>query len=253
VDRKDQRLFFKTAGSGELNSEAAMTRFFDNRGLSAEVLLYETLPTPDNTSGDGSAQRDWLITREVAGEDCTKEMYLSDPKRLCEKMAAILHLLRTQSLENCPIPTRTDTYIAKAWSKCSRILSDTTEHLNSPDDIALTKDIDVHYYTDRFGAASVQDIAKVFQTCKQSLTSDTLVHGDYCLPNIILDNWRFSGFVDLDCSGISDQHIDVFWALWTLQYNLGTHDYDDRFLDAYGREHINEAALRAVAAAEVFG
>ena len=85
------------------------------------------------------------------------------------------------------------------------------------------------------------------------LKNDTLLHGDYCLPNILLDNWRFSGFIDLDSGGIGDRHVDLFWGIWTLFFNLKTNAYRDRFLDAYGRDRVDEEILRLIAAIEVFG
>ena len=85
------------------------------------------------------------------------------------------------------------------------------------------------------------------------LKADTLLHGDYCLPNIMLDNWRFSGFIDLDTGGIGDRHIDLFWGIWSLNFNLKTNQYRDRFLDAYGRELINEDLFPVISAFEVFG
>ena len=69
----------------------------------------------------------------------------------------------------------------------------------------------------------------------------------------MLDNWKFTGFVDLDSGGVGDRHIDIFWGIWTLWFNLKTNKYNDRFMDAYGREKIEEDLLRTVAAAEVFG
>ncbi|MFQ9414901.1 MAG: phosphotransferase [Bifidobacterium pseudocatenulatum] len=48
-----------------------------------------------------------------------------------------------------------------------------------------------------------------------------------------------SGFVDLDCAGVGDRHVDVYWALWTLWFNLHTDAYGDRLLDAYGRDLID--------------
>jgi kanamycin kinase len=69
----------------------------------------------------------------------------------------------------------------------------------------------------------------------------------------MLDNWRFSGFIDVGNGGIGDRHVDLFWGAWTLNFNLGTDAYKDRFLDAYGRDLVNEDALRTIAAAEVFG
>jgi kanamycin kinase len=85
------------------------------------------------------------------------------------------------------------------------------------------------------------------------LKTDTLLHGDYCLPNIILNDWEFSGFIDLDHGGVGDRHVDIFWATWTLAWNLKTHNYRERFFDAYGRDKVDEDMLRVVAAVEVFG
>ena len=85
------------------------------------------------------------------------------------------------------------------------------------------------------------------------LQQDVLLHGDYCLPNVILDNWQFSGFVDVDSGGVGDRHIDLFWGIWSLGFNLKTQAYRDRFLDAYGRDRVDTEMLRVVAAAEVFG
>ena len=85
------------------------------------------------------------------------------------------------------------------------------------------------------------------------LKTDVLLHGDYCLPNIMLDNWQLSGFIDLDAGGIGDRHIDLFWGMWSLGFNLKTDRYRDRFLDAYGRDQVNEDVFRVIAAAEVFG
>ena len=89
--------------------------------------------------------------------------------------------------------------------------------------------------------------------CRSLLQRDCLLHGDYCLPNILLDGWRFSGFIDLGNGGVGDRHIDLFWGVWTLQYNLKTPRYGSRFLDAYGRDKVDEALLTAIAAAECFG
>ena len=88
---------------------------------------------------------------------------------------------------------------------------------------------------------------------RDAFQNDTLIHGDYCLPNLLFDGWRFSGFIDLGSGGVGDRHIDLFWGAWTLFYNLKTDAYRDRFFDAYGRDRIDFDRLKAVAAAETFG
>ena len=85
------------------------------------------------------------------------------------------------------------------------------------------------------------------------LKKEVLLHGDYCLPNIILNNWKFSGYIDLGCGGIGDRHIDVLWGIWTLNYNLGTATYTGRFIDVYGRDMIEPEKLRMIAAMEMIG
>ena len=64
---------------------------------------------------------------------------------------------------------------------------------------------------------------------------------------------RFSCFIDLAMAGLGDKHIDLYWALWSLQYNLGTEKYTDYFLDLYGRENFEYDMLRVIAAFEAFG
>lgn len=96
------------------------------------------------------------------------------------------------------------------------------------------------------------DAHRIAAEAAGELRTDALLHGDYCLPNVILDDWRFSGFIDFDHAGLSDRHIDVFWGAWTLWFNLHTSAYCSRFLDAYGRDVIDEGKLAAIAAMECF-
>ena len=69
----------------------------------------------------------------------------------------------------------------------------------------------------------------------------------------MLDNWKFTGFIDVGAGGIADRHIDVLWGLWTMMFNLHTTKYTDRFIDVYGREKIDRELLRCVAAMEMIG
>lgn len=72
---------------------------------------------------------------------------------------------------------------------------------------------------------------------------DVLLHGDYCLPNLIMRDFQLEGFIDLGYGGIGDLHYDLYWGIWTLQYNLGSDDYKDIFLDHYGRSDVDPERL----------
>jgi len=222
VDR-DGGYFLKCAAAGTLAREAEMTRYYHGKGLSAEVLRYI------------AGERDWLLTRKLPGEDCTARRHLDQPERLCDILAERLALLHSLDYSGCPEPNHTDRYLAQAKKNY------------------LKGDYDSSHFPDSYGYASAAEALHVIETRGQLLRRDTLLHGDYCLPNVLLDGWAFSGFVDLGGGGVGDRHVDIFWALWSLWFNLKTGKYRERFIDAYGRANVDEEMLRIVAAVEVFG
>lgn len=66
----------------------------------------------------------------------------------------------------------------------------------------------------------------------KSSSSDgkSFVHGDLCLPNILVKNGKLNGFLDLDNCGLGDPWEDYAMAVWSLEYNLGTREYTSDFL-----------------------
>jgi kanamycin kinase len=215
-------LYLKSAPKGTLQKEAALDQYFHSFGMGPEVLEYE------------SHDRDWLLTRAVPGEDCTHRDYLADPKRLADTMAQMLWQLHHQDHTACPEQNHTARYIARAREN----------YAASRYDAAL--------FPDNWGYTSPEKAWAVVEKNAKYLKTDTLLHGDYCLPNIMLDNWKPSGFIDLGGAGVGDKHIDLFWGAWTLNFNLKTDIWSPRFLDAYGRANFEPEMLRVVAAFEVF-
>ena len=74
------------------------------------------------------------------------------------------------------------------------------------------------------------------------LRKDALVHGDCCLPNLFFSP-EGCRFIDLGDAGAGDRHIDLYWACWSMTYNLKTDRYTARLLDAYGRDRIDPSRL----------
>ena len=119
-------------------------------------------------------------------------------------------------------------------------------------------DMDGGYYDEtvlmtRYPIQSRQEAWQIMQTYQERLKADTLIHGDYCLPNVVLDEKDVTTLIDVSLAGVGDKHIDLYWAVWSLQYNLKTDAYTDYFLDCYGRENFDEEMLQVIAAFEVFG
>ncbi len=215
--------YLKTAEKGSLGREAEITRYFGEKGLAAKVLDYL------------SEDRDWLLTARVPGEDCTHATYLADPKRLCDLLASVLRELHETDHAACPVPDRM------------------TEYFGTVDANYQMGMFDPIYLPAHLHRLSADEAYRLVDENRHRFKADALLHGDYCLPNIMLDGWRFSGFVDVDHGGVGDRHIDLYWGVWTLAFNLKTSQYGSRFLDAYGRDVLEPELLDVIGAAEAFG
>lgn len=217
---KDGGYYLKATQKGALLPEAELAKYFHGKNLAPEVLAYI------------SAERDFMLTARARGEDMTHAQYLAEPKKLCDKLAELLRALHEQDFSACPVRDHTARYLETARKNRENGVFDLS-------------------FAPEFRQA---DEAYAYLTSNAHMLKDeVLLHGDYCLPNIMLDDWSFAGFIDVGNGGVGDRHVDLYWGAWTLGFNLGTDAYRERFLDAYGRDKIEEEKLRLIAAAEVFG
>lgn len=216
----DSGLYLKSAPKGSLDREALMTDYFHHKGMGARVLKYV------------SAECDWLLTEEMCGDDCLYAGYLAEPERLCDTTAELLRTLHDTDASDCPVTLVQENIIAAADQNYRRG--------------AFNEWI----FSGCEGFDSAEQAWKEICRNGHLLTCDCLIHGDYCLPNIILNGWKLSGFIDVGAGGIGERHTDLFWGMWSLSYNLKTDRYRDRFLDAYGRDAVDENRLRLVGAIE---
>lgn len=217
----DTGYYIKTAARHTLAREAKLSRLFYERGFGVEVIDYI------------STDKDYLVTRSAVGEDLTHDIH--EPEKLCQILATALRDLHTQPITDVPISRKYQYYMERA-------------NANFDDG-----SYDYFVAVERFYVKNKEEAWKLMQSGKKLLKNDTLIHGDACLPNVLQYKDRFSTFIDFDMAGLGDKHIDLFWAVWSLQYNLKTDAYTDLFLDLYGRENFDEDMLRVIAAFELFG
>jgi len=219
---KDEGYFIKRSKKDSLAREVAMTRYFHQKGLSAEVLEY----FQDDAY-------DWVVTKKIKGFDCTEEIYMSRPKKLVDTLAERLYLLHQEDYTDCPILNHTELMLKRATG------GEIDENFLKLDGL--------------YEISSVAEARKIVDGFGNELQTDTLLHGDYCLPNVILNDWNFSGYIDIDTGGVGDRHVDIYWGIWTLMFNLGTTKYSECFIDAYGRRLVDKDLLKIVAAIALFG
>ena len=155
------------------------------------------------------AARDWLLVRAVPGAYACDKALMSDPVRLARILGETVRALHETNGGDCPL-------------------------------------------TDANGRALLayeQEAGKPFDGNLSLLKNDALIHGDMCLPNIFFsEDYRFTGFIDLGDSGLGDRHFDLYWAMWSLAYNLKTDRYNNEFLNAYGLDAFDSARFDLCAA-----
>lgn len=69
-----------------------------------------------------------------------------------------------------------------------------------------------------------------------------LVHGDFCLPNVLVKDGALSGLVDVGGAGLGDPRKDLAAGVWTLRYNFGP-AHAREFLDAYGAPSMTDEEI----------
>ena len=219
----DKGYFLKIDRIGQLAEEYKTAKSFDKLGLGVPVLDYVT-----------HKGADYLVTKKADGQ--TALDFLSSPEKVVKTLALALKQLHQSNYQQASLTNRLDTYRQTA-----------TE--NAAKGAFYAKSL-----LPRFNISGKEEAYQLITEKGHLLQADSFIHGDSCLPNIILkDAETFSCFIDLGLAGWSDKHIDLFWVIWSLHYNLGTDTYGDLFLDYYGRDTIDVEKLRLVAAFEAFG
>ncbi|MDQ7798546.1 MAG: aminoglycoside 3'-phosphotransferase [Candidatus Edwardsbacteria bacterium] len=208
IEGKDN-FYLKIRRKGELLREYQMTSFLYRHGFASRPVVHET-------DGDN----DYLLTEALAGEDGISGGHLEDPRKLAGVFGESLRELHSLSMTGCPYNGRTAEMLQEIEDKIPA----------GPGDTAILAE----------GKAKA---VKKLHDMKRIAMDDAVLHGDYCLPNIIMEKYHLRGFVDLGYGGIGDRHYDIFWGIWTLNYNLRTNSCRDIFLDAYGRRDLDRDRL----------
>lgn len=218
----DSGYYLKIDQKGRLEREARIASLFEQEGIGTPVIHYL------------STDKDYLLTKEAIGHDTLA--FLDQPEKICRTMAEALKKLHSFYPQNFP----------------------SENHLQAYKDRALKNYEKGEFYAKallpQFRISSREEAFQLIREQGHLLKTDAFIHGDACLPNLILkDADHFSCFIDLGLADFSNRHIDLFWAVWSLNYNLHDPKYAELFLDYYGREQVDVNKLRLVAAFEAFG
>lgn len=210
---QEKGIYIKIAESDLLKNEFENTVFFSKLGVAGEVIDYIN-----------DSNNDYLIVKEVEGENGISQNHIADPKKLASSFGNHLRIIHSLEYDICPGSNRTKSL----FYECNKKVREDK--------------IEMWSFHKKYGFTPNQGLL-MLDSLKSSYVNDVFIHGDYCLPNIIMNDFEFSGIVDMDLSGMGDRHIDIVSGLRSLEINFKTKEYDDIFLDAYGRDLIDKDRL----------
>ena len=154
---------------------------------------------PDVVDYDTDEINEYLIVSRLYGKDAAQTKWLNDPIKLVTQLGyALRHLHDTIDITNCPFDMRPTAEIYSCTEKATK-----------------------------------EEIVELFSTAPEE--DLVFTHGDYCLPNIIIDEelGHVVGFIDLGRAGIADRYQDLALCLRSIKFNT-SRDYSQAFLEAYG-------------------
>ena len=176
------------------------------------------LPVPavlDHGSADGVA---WLLTSALPGRDATDPVWLADPVRTARLLARGWREFHAAPVGECPFDFRLDAALDLAER---RLLEE-----------RIVPERDFH---EEFAHLSAKEAVRRLQRTRPATETLVVCHGDYCLPNVLIEDGVVSGYVDLGELGVADRWWDLAVATWSLGWNLGP-GHEQRFLAEYGAD-----------------
>jgi aminoglycoside phosphotransferase len=169
---------------------------------------------------------EYLLTTEIEGEDATHSSFIEQPEEMVRILGQSLRKLHNIDIKNCPINVEFETRLADFRHKVQT--NNGFEGIWIDSECCIPSD----------------ELVSTSLTLKISPEDRVFTHGDYCLPNIVIKDGNFSGFIDIGNAGIADRHYDIAWAFWSLNYNLGSRKWERLFLQSYGMEDVDYKKIR---------
>lgn len=189
-----------------LRQEKIKLEWLKNRLLVSEVLLF----AEDETS-------EYLLLSEIPGVNASDDSLKNDIPRTIEQLASGLKMIHKLPIRNCPFDQRLNYKIEIAKE---RMINGLVEE----------EDFD----EERQGRTA-EDLFKELLATVPTDENLVFTHGDYCVPNVILENGNLSGFVDWGSAGVADRYQDIALLTRSVWYDFGE-DWEESVFAFYGIE-----------------
>lgn len=179
--------------------------------------LKNRLPVPEVLLFARDETNEYLLLSAVSGIDAGDDSLKLNISATIKELVGGLKMIHQLPIENCPFDERINRKIEAARTRMIK---------------GLVEEDD--FDKERRGRTA-QDLFEELLATVPKEEDIVFTHGDYCLPNIILDNGKLSGFVDWATAGIADKYQDIALLTRSIQFNFGD-NWEETAFEIYGIE-----------------
>ena len=177
--------------------------------------LQGRLPVPEVVGYETDDQSEYLLLTPLPGRPVATLTVEELNEEIVHLLGTGLRAIHSVSIHDCPFDMTLDREIQRA-------------RYNVVNGLVDEADFD--------GTRLGRSAAEIFEELLSRRPADedlVFTHGDYCLPNVMIDRGEVSGFVDWGRAGVADRYKDIALAIRSLERNTGE-DLTLTFFEAYG-------------------
>ena len=180
--------------------------FSEDKDKTVEVMRYlkGKLPVPEVLAYEKDEEYRYLLMSRIPGTVACNPYYMEHPNEMIPILSDALKLLWSVDISDCPRKSDLDTILSEAEYRVKNNLIDLSD--TEPE---------------TFGEGGFKDAEELLSWLYENKPSyePVLSHGDFCLPNIFIEDGKLSGFIDLGNTGTGDKWMDIALCYRSLKHN----------------------------------
>ena len=163
------------------------------------------IPVPKVLAYEVEDGKSYLLMSKIGGAMSCDIYYLEHPQVLLEALASGLKLLWQVDVKDCPVVRDVDAVLEEARMQVENGLVDL-------DNVEPTT----------FGEGGFESPNQLLEWLEKHRPAfeAVLSHGDFCLPNVFLEDGKVKGFIDLGMTGVGDKWNDIALCYRSLKHNF---------------------------------
>ncbi|MBQ5310722.1 MAG: aminoglycoside 3'-phosphotransferase [Oscillospiraceae bacterium] len=164
--------------------------------------LGDRLPVPRIIAHEVSGDMSYLLMSRIKGNMACDKYFLERPDELIPILADAFRMMWSIDISDCPVLRDADTELSEARYRVEHNM------VNMDNWEPETK-------------RDFKDPTELLDWLERNKPSFEPVfsHGDFCLPNIFIENSTISGFIDIGDSGTGDKWRDLSYCWRSIKHN----------------------------------